>query len=221
MGAPNGHSGLGRDFLLRCAEAAGPIYIVVGVAEALLRDGFDIRRHALSLLANGKWGWIHSLMMVGSGLLTILGAIGIRRSLSKGRGVFWGPALIGLYGLGLVGAGFSTADPALGFPPGTPMKGNPISVHGLMHFVCGGIGFAGLIAGCLVFAWRFAPEHSRWAAFSALTGLIFLAWFYGIATLSQKGDATRAAVNIGFSFAVALAWVWLSLLANSLRRSTL
>lgn len=206
--------------LLLCAEAAGPLYIVVGILEAVLRDGFDMRRHALSLLANGKWGWIHSLMMVATGLLAIAGAVGIRRALHGRRGAFWGPVLIGVYGLGLMGAGFFTADPALGFPPGTPLKGNPISSHGLMHFVCGGIGFVGLIAACLVFAWRFARvNHSTWAVFSAGTGVTFFAAFYGIATLSQKGDATRAAVNIAFSFAVALAWLWLFLLANWLRQT--
>jgi hypothetical membrane protein len=104
MNALNVRSG-GENALLRCAEAAGPVYIIVGTLEALLRDGFDIRRHALSLLANGKWGWIHSVMMVTSGLLTIAGAIGVRWSLRKGHGAFWGPALIALYGLGLLGPG--------------------------------------------------------------------------------------------------------------------
>jgi Protein of unknown function (DUF998) len=205
--------------LLTCAVIASPLYILVGVLEMLTREGFDIRRHALSLLANGEWGWIHSSMMVASGLLTIAGAVGMRRALRGKPAGFWGPALIGIYGLGLVGAGFFAADPALGFPPGTPLKGNPITTHGLMHFVSGGIGFAGLISACLVFAWRFVRIHrSGWAAFSAATGVTFFAAFYAIATLSQKDDATRAAVNIAFSLAVVLAWIWLSMLANHLKR---
>ena len=207
-----------RIWLLVCAEIAGPLYILVGIAEMLFRPGFDIRRHALSLLANGEWGWIHSLMMLVTGLLSVAGALGIRRVLRGTRGSFWAPALISIYGLGLIGAGFFSADPALGFPPGTPLKGNPISSHGMMHFVCGGIGFLGLIAACLVFARRFARASERgWAAFSAVTGVTFLAAFYGIATLSQKGPAIRADVNIAFSFAVVLAWMWLSLLAHRLR----
>jgi hypothetical protein len=208
-----------RNFLLACAEAAGPIYIVVGLLEMLTRQGFDIRRHALSLLANGEWGWIHSSMMVATGLLTIAGAVGMRRALGGKPAAFWGPLLICIYGLGLAGAGFFVADPALGFPPGTPLKGNPVSSHGVMHFVCGGAGFAGLIAACLVFAWKFVrANQSGWAAFSAVTGVGFFAAFVGIATLSQKDQETRAAVNIAFSFAVVFAWVWLSLLARSLKR---
>jgi hypothetical protein len=207
-----------RTWLLVCAEAAGPLYILVGVMELLARQGFDIRRHALSLLANGEWGWVHSLMMVTTGLLTVAGAVGMRQVLRGTPGGFWGPALIFLYGLGLVGAGFFSADPALGFPPGTPLKGNPVTSHGVMHFVCGGIGFFGLIAACLVFAWRFAQARERgWATFSALTGVAFFAAFFGIATLSQKSAATRAAVNISFSFAVVLAWIWLSMLAHRLK----
>jgi Protein of unknown function (DUF998) len=209
-----------RIFLLSCAEAAGPVYILVGLLEMLARRGFDIRRHALSLLANGEWGWIHSCMMVATGLLIIAGAVGIRQTLRGKPAGFWGPALVCIYVLGLVGAGVFIADPALGFPPGTPLKGNPMSSHGMMHFVCGGIGFAGLIAACSVFAWKFArARQSRWAAFSTITGVAFFATFYAIATLSQKDAATRAAVNIAFSFAVALAWVWLSMLARRLKRT--
>lgn len=32
---------------LRCGMAAGPLYIVVGFGQILLREGFDMRRHPL------------------------------------------------------------------------------------------------------------------------------------------------------------------------------
>jgi hypothetical protein len=38
---------------LLAGALAGPLYIIVGTLEALFRDGFDIRIHSLSLLANG------------------------------------------------------------------------------------------------------------------------------------------------------------------------
>jgi len=91
-----------------------------------------------------------------------------------------------------------------------------------MHFVCGGIGFFGLIAACLVFAWRFARAKERaWSAFSAVTGVTFFAAFFGIAALSQKSVATRAVVNLLFSFAVVLAWIWLGALAHRLKAAFL
>jgi hypothetical protein len=152
--------------LLACGVVAGPLYIVVGVIEMLIRPGFDLRRHSLSLLSNGDLGWIHIAMLVSTGLLTIAGALGMRRVLRSDRGRTWGPLLVGVYGLGLIGAGFFVADPALGFPPGTPADATTISWHGLMHFVSGGVGFLGLIAACFVFARRFAAlRQPRWAAY--------------------------------------------------------
>src|SRR5690349_14352106 len=104
--------------LLVCGMIAGPFYIVVGVIQALTRPGFDILRQDLSLLANGDLGWIQITNLVLSGLLVIAFAFGMRRVLHGSRGGTWGPLLVGVYGLGLIGAGFFTADPAFGFPPG-------------------------------------------------------------------------------------------------------
>ncbi len=193
--------------LLACGVAAGPIFVLVGLVEAFTREGFDLTRHSLSLLANGDLGWIHIIMMVVTGLLTIAGAIGLRQALQHGRGRIWGPILVGVYGASLIAAGFLTADPALGFPPGTP-AGPPVTLswHGIGHFVAGGIGFLCLIAGCMVFARRFASQGERgWAAYSVATGIIFLAGFVGIASGNQV-----AWLNLAFGVAVLIAWAWIS-----------
>src|SRR5712691_3784947 len=105
--------------LLLCGVVAGPLYIIVGGIEMLTRPGFDPTRPDLSLMSNGDWGWIHISLFVLTGLLTIAGAVGMRRVLTGSRGGTWGPILVGIYGLGLIGAGFFVADPAWGFPPGT------------------------------------------------------------------------------------------------------
>src|SRR5947209_1148079 len=147
--------------LLICGLIAGPFYIVVGLIQALTRPGFDILRHDLSLLANGDLGWIQITNLVLSGLLVGAFAVGMRRTLSAGRGRTWGPILLGIYGLGLIGAGFFIADPAFGFPPGTPADAHAISWHGLLHFICGGVGFLALIAACFVLGRRFASQRQR------------------------------------------------------------
>jgi hypothetical membrane protein len=199
--------------LLACGIAAGPLYTIVGLFQMFIRPGFDIRRHALSLLSNGDLGWIQIANFEVTGLLVIAGAIGMWRALRGSRGGTWGPLLIGLYGLGMLGAGIFSADPALGFPPGTPEDAATISTHGLMHFAAGGIGFLGLIAACLVFARRFmALKQPGWAVYSAATGVIFLAAFFGIASGSRG-----AGVSLAFAVAIVLAWVWLSLIAARLR----
>lgn len=44
--------------LLICGIVAGPLFTVVGLTQAFTRPGFDLTRHALSLLENGDLGWI-------------------------------------------------------------------------------------------------------------------------------------------------------------------
>jgi hypothetical protein len=113
---------------LIAGAVAGPIYVGVGTLEAALRSGFDIRIHSLSLLANGPWGWVHSAMMVVSGLPTVIGALGVSRvQRQTGRPSY--AMIIGLmiYGLGIPTAGLLRADSAEGFPIGTP-PGPPVVV---------------------------------------------------------------------------------------------
>src|SRR5262249_21288806 len=154
--------------------------------QVVVRPGFDITRHSLSLLANGDLGWIQIANFVVTGALLLAGAVGVKRTLVAGPGRIWAPRMLGLYGLGLIGAGLFGADPALGFPPGTPLENNPISWHGLLHFIVGTIGFAGFIASCFIFARRFKDlGQTGWAADSLIAGVIFLAAFIGIASGSS------------------------------------
>lgn len=200
--------------LLCCGVLAGPIYIVVGLVQALTREGFDLTRHDLSLLANGSLGWIQITNLVVTGLMTIAAAVGIRRSWRGVRGGTWAPLLLGVYGAGLVAAGIFVADPTLGFPPGMPNGPGPVSWHGLLHFVAGGIGFLGLIAACFVVASHFSTDRRPgWAAYSRVTGVVFFAGFVGIAS----GSGTPATV-LGFWIAVIAAWAWLSALSLHLYR---
>ncbi|HEX3101603.1 MAG TPA: DUF998 domain-containing protein [Pyrinomonadaceae bacterium] len=204
--------------LLACGIAAGPIYIAVGILQIIIRPGFDVTRHALSLMSNGDLGWIQISNFLLTGLLTIAFAVGIRQLLKGQKGGTWGALLIGVYGLGLIGAGIFKADPALGFPPGTPVDAHAISTNGLMHFVCGGIGFYAIIAACFVFARRFSSLGlAGWKWYSFITGVLFFAAFFGIASGSGGSGPTRTFVTLGFYAAVVIIWVWLSALAFKLR----
>lgn len=198
--------------LLTCGIVAGPLYIVVVVLQMLTRDGFDISRHPASMLSNGDLGWIQITNFAVSGLLFVAYAVGLHRVLgpAAGRGGVWGPRLVGVFGTGMVAAAVFSADPADGFPPGTPV-GPPttMSTQGLLHFLVAGVAFLALIAACFVFARRFGAAGRRgWAAFSAVTGALFLATWISIFAL--QGD--RAA-NVAFAVAIALILAWTSLLA--------
>ena len=109
--------------LLVCGVIAGPLYVIVGLGQALTREGFDLTRHALSLLSNGPLGWIQIANFVITGLLVIACAAGMRRARALESSGTWGPVLLSVYGLGLIAAGIFVADPALGGPllPGQPL----------------------------------------------------------------------------------------------------
>jgi hypothetical protein len=202
--------------LLGYGVVAGPLYVAVSLAQALTRDGFDLSRHAWSLLANGDLGWIQIANFIVAGAMTVAGAVGLRRAFAsrpqasgphaaEPRGRRWGPVLLAGYGVSLIGAGVFRADPALGFPVGTPDASTAMSWHGALHFAVGGVGFAGLIAACFVLASRFTRTGSRGLAwFSRITGVVFLAGFAGIAS-GSAGPTTLA-----FVAAVLVAWAWVS-----------
>jgi hypothetical membrane protein len=59
--------------LLACGIVAGPLYIVLGLIQILIRPGYDITRHDLSLMSNGDLGWIQIANFLVTGLLTIAG----------------------------------------------------------------------------------------------------------------------------------------------------
>jgi len=188
--------------LLRYGVVAGPFYVVVSLAQAFSRDGFDLRKHAWSLLANGDLGWIQIANFLLTGLMTVAAAVGLRRALLPGRGSTWAPALLAVYGASLVAAGIFRADPAQGFPVGAP-ETPQVTWHGTLHFVAGGIGFLCLIVACFVLAGRLSRDGARGLAwFSRITGVVFLAGFAGIASGSH-GPTTLA-----FVAAVVTVWTW-------------
>ncbi|WP_214401166.1 DUF998 domain-containing protein [Pseudonocardia lacus] len=161
--------------LLACGVVAGPLFVLLILAQATTRDGFDPRRHPLSMLSLGEQGWIQTVNFLVSGLLVVASAIGTARVLRPGStGRTWGPALLGVYGVALIWAGVFRTDPADGFPPGTPAGLGETSWHGLLHNVAPvGMGVA-LSVACLVFARRFARAGRRgWAAYSVVAALAY------------------------------------------------
>jgi hypothetical protein len=200
--------------LLGYGVLAGPVYLAVALGQALTRDGFDLTRHAASLLSNGSLGWIQITNFVVGGAMTIAGAAGLRRAWRGGPAGTWAPRLLGVYGASLVAAGALRADPSLGFPAGTPDGPGQVSWHGVAHLACGGVGFLALIAACFVVARRFAGQRRPgWAWYSRATGVAFLAGFAGVASGSEA-----AVASLGFWAAVALAWAWLSAVSASVSR---
>ncbi|MGN9843925.1 DUF998 domain-containing protein [Nonomuraea sp. H19] len=200
--------------LLGFGVVAGPLYVSVALAQAFTREGFDLTRHPWSFLANGDLGWIQTANFVVTALATIACAAGLRRSLSPGRGAQWAPRLVGAFGAGMIGAAIFPADPAMGFPAGTPEGPGAITLSGILHLAIGGVGFLCMVAACYVMASRFAGEGRRgWAGYSRVTGTLFLGAFVGIAS---GGGVAWA--NLAFVAGILAIWSWLSLVSLKLFR---
>lgn len=184
--------------LLGYGIIAGPLYVVVGLAQALTREGFDLTRHQWSMLANGDLGWIQVANFIVAALTTIAAAVGLRRA----TGSVWAPRLIAVYGVSLVGAAVFKADPAMGFPSGTPEGPGVISTDGLLHLACGAVGFVCMAIACFAMARYFAPVYSR------LTGAVFLLGFVAVAA-----GAGAVWANLAFTAAILIIWGWLTLVS--------
>ena len=189
--------------LLAAGLVAGPLFVAVAAGQMLIRTGFDLARHPMSMLSVGDLGWIQIANFVVGGALAVAFAIGLGRALSDGgRAATWGPRLIGLYGLGLIAGGIFPPDPALGFPPGTP-EGIPsqLSWHALLHAFAPPVAFLALVIACLIVARRFAAAGERgWAAYSVVTA---------IAAFVLAAPAT----SVGLFAGVIVGWTWVSALA--------
>ena len=197
--------------LLACGAVAGPMYVMVTMAEALTRDGFDLRQHRFSWLTTGDLGWIHQSNMVLAGVLTVLLAVGVSRIMRTGRGAVWGPRLLGLFGVAYVLGGLLRADPVAGFPPGTTAEMVHHTWQGAVQNASRGASSLLLIATSLVIARWFAGEgHRGWA------------WFYGAAIPTVFAALTAVGLAVaGNPVAVAFLmtpWIWVTALAVHLYR---
>jgi|SRR6185503_8496171 len=196
-------------WLLRCGVVVGALYLAAGLIQGFVRDGFDFRRHALSHLANGPGGWVQTVNLGVSGLLSIGAAFAIARVL-RSRAAGW---LLGCFGAGMIIAAMFPADPVDGFPPGTPL-GVPttMSTSGLIHFAAGGIGFLTLAAACFAVARAMSrQDQSSMARLSFVCGCAILIGFFGPVAIPAISIA-------GIWFAVVVGWVWLAVTSAHLMR---
>lgn len=199
--------------LLACGAVAGPMYVTVTLAQALTRDGFDMKRHRFTLLTVGELGWIHRSNMVLVGVLTVLFAVGVSQMmLRKGRKAVWAPRLLGLFGFAYIVGGVLTSDPVAGFPPGTTPEMVHHTVQAAVQNASRGVSTLLLIASSLAIAGWFAGEgRPGWAWFySAALPVVFI-------SLTAVGFAIGA--NPVAPAFLATPWIWVAALAVHLYRA--
>jgi Protein of unknown function (DUF998) len=203
--------------LLGWGLVAGPFYVAVSVILGLTRDGFDFTRHYWSLLANGELGWVQMANYLLTGLMLVAFAVGLRRAIRPGLADRWAPALVGVFGAGMVVAGIFTTDSYGDFPFLPALDGaHGTSGPGLLHFAALCIGSAAVAAACFALARRFAADGATGLArFSAVTGgVVLIGLLPFIATFPGN-----AANNVRFTAAVVLVLGWITTVAAHLYRS--
>ncbi|MFC0629485.1 DUF998 domain-containing protein [Kribbella deserti] len=152
--------------LLTALIVASPLWASVSLAQAATRDGFDLTRHPLSMLATGSLGWLQITNFILAGILTLIGAAGLKRTLASK----WIPRLAGVYGIGMILSGVFTMDAGDGFPAGTP-QGPPatLSWHAGLHLLFGCLSFVALTAALFVLGRHFSRRGERtWAVIARI-----------------------------------------------------
>jgi hypothetical protein len=196
--------------LLIAGTLAGPLFAVLATGQVLLRDGFDLRRHPLSLLATGGPGFVQVANFVLAGIGVLCLAVAVRRTVTDGVGRRWLAPLIAVFGLGLVASGVFVMDPENGFPIGTAEGPAPaISWHGIGHIAAVTAAFTGLAAACIVLAVRMGRHRAGWAAMlNACAALVFLA------------PVNPAWASVQLAVTALVAFTWTTAVAVWLRRSS-
>jgi hypothetical protein len=208
--------------LVRCGLVAGPLFVIVFLLEGAFKgSGYDALRHPVSSLELGANGWIQVANFLIAGVLTIAFAVGLWRSRLRA-----GAVLIGVWGVGLLGAGVFQTDPISGFPLGTPPTVD-YTTSGRLHDGFSLPGFLALAVAQVVLSRGNgrgsspSPRTSRpWMVYSLLSATAFVVCF---ALASSGFSQTPPLVAVGGLFqrlAVTIGWAWTVTLALRVLRRT-
>ncbi|MFI1443213.1 DUF998 domain-containing protein [Streptomyces fructofermentans] len=197
---------MGDQTLLACGMAAGPLFTAAYLLEGASRAGYKPIRHPVSSLALGPAGWTQSVNFLSTGLLSLLFAVGLWRA----GPTHGGALLIGVWAVGLLGAGAFRTDPVSGYPVGAPDQLQHPTRIGALHDLFSLIAFLALAAACFVFA---PADSPGWTLYSIASGVLFTTTMaLASAAFSQHqrwvdrgGLIQRVSLTIG--------WTWQTLLA--------
>ncbi|GAB4052121.1 DUF998 domain-containing protein [Catellatospora paridis] len=202
--------------LCTCGVLAGPLFVVAFLIQGAVKPGgYDALRHPVSSLALGPYGWAQTAVFLVCGLLTVAFAAGLVRLAGVRRKI--GAVLVGLWGVGLVGAGLFVTDPVSGYPAGTPDLLVDHTTAGILHDLFSVLAFFSLAAATFVLA---AGSGSGWAAYSVLSGLAFLGFFFLSGVGFQQDPGLVDTAGLWQRLSLLTGWTWLTLLARRARTRT-
>jgi len=143
---------------------------VLGLQD-LLRPGYDWKTMPASADSLGPHGWIQIASFVVTGTCILLFAWGAAGAFPRDQASRWGPRLLGVLGLCVLGSGPFVMDP----PPIAPFSPGS-TCHGTVHGVLGAIAFTLMPVCCFVFHHRFrkVPGWRPFARLSLATGVVIV-----------------------------------------------
>lgn len=197
---------MSNQVLLACGMAAGPLFTLTYLWEGASRVGYRPSRHPVSSLSLGRARSAQPVNFLLAGLLSLLFAVGLWDA-GPSR---WGALLVGVWAVGLLGAGAFRTDPVSGYPPGTPDQLQHHTRVGALHDLFSLVGFLALTVACFVFALSHSPG---WAVYSIASGVLF-ATTMGLAN-AAFGPQQRWADLGGLiqRLSLTIGWTWQTLLA--------
>ncbi|WP_051703809.1 DUF998 domain-containing protein [Glycomyces sp. NRRL B-16210] len=204
--------------LLSCGFAPA-LFAAVLLIESFTRAGYDPWAHFGSELANGERGWTVIAAFICAGALTIAFAVGLRRSLARGRGAVAAPILFGLFGIGLVVAGAFVVDPKPGYPAGST---------GAVSTLAGTIHDANLLPTWLVMTAAMAATARRlaaepggrpWAVYTIAAAVISIGALMTALAVFDSATQTGAWHGLWQRIAITIGFTWFGAIALQRLRS--
>jgi hypothetical protein len=208
--------------LLACGAIGPLLFIVVFLIEGATRADYNALRYPVSSLSIGDLGWIQAANFIMAGASLLAFALGLRRVQQASRGGVWGPLLIGMAGIGLIGAGLFTSDPIYGYPPSAQLVLAQYTVHGHLHDAVSALVFLGIPSACFVLCRRFATLGERgWTVYSFLAGLGMLVTFVLAGVGFEQNPVLVNVAGVFQRLSIAIGFTWIALLAYRLMRKPL
>lgn len=167
---------------------------------------YKAARHPVSSFVLGRAGCAQTVSFLFAGLLPLIFAVGLWR-VGPSR---WGALLIGVWAVGLLGAGAFRTDPVSGYPPGTPDQFQRPTRAGALHDLLSFLGFVALAVACFVFA---PSDSPGWAIYSIASGVLFATT---MALASAAFNQHQRWVDLGGLIqrtSLTIGWTWQMLLA--------
>jgi hypothetical membrane protein len=162
--------------LLSCGAIGSVAFSLTFLIAGSLRPGYDPWREPISALSLGAGGWIQLTNFLVFGILGIASAVGIRATLTPGRGATWAPVLRIGSGLSMILVGFFAQDPDGTYPVDVAAPASA-STHAMIHQIGSFVSLTATVAYCLVLASRLArePRWRGWATWLRVTAVLMMA----------------------------------------------